>query len=820
MTHRSNPPRCRRPLAWRTHVASAAVALALVMIAAPGSHAQLPLGQLDGGELAEAAPGPPPSAAVRETIPATRIERIVISGNQRVAEDAIRVQLKTRVGEMLDEATVDADVRALYAMGFFDDVEVHLDRVAEAWVLRYVVRERPFIREVRIEGNKRVDKADLEPALRLRPNTVFDPDKMRRGIAEAMKLYEKQGYLDAVIEPRTESLGNDEIALIYEIREMDRIRVKRITFEGARAFSQRRLRGVLQTKERWFLSFVTGAGNLDPEVLKTDTERLTAYYYENGYIDVRIDEPVVERKEDGLHVTVKIDEGAQFRIGTVSVGGDRLDDMTRAEGSLSLAPGAIFRSSKLRADINALTEVYGDDGYGFVNVTPDTRVDPASETVDIIYNISKGPIVFIDKVVISGNTKTRDNVIRREIELEEQRKFGGAKLRRSQLRLQRTGFFEDVNITTRKSDQEDRLDLVVDVKEGSTGTFSAGAGISSGETFLFNVRLQEINLFGRGQRLVLNADFGTLRRNFSIDFTEPYLFDTEILAGVRLFNWEFEFTDFTRGGTGANLRFLYPLTAIGFQRLMGFSLVDSRVGLEYRIEQSEISNVRAFASPLIRAEEGTSLTSSITPRFLRDTSNHPFNPTEGSIQDFGVEIAGIGGDSRFIKAEARVRWYFPIWKSEDWGTFVLSPGARYDYGIGYGDQRELPLFERYFPGGINSIRGFEILSLGPTNDIVDSAGRLVRRDRIGGSQQFISNNEFIFPIVESLGLRGVAFFDAGNAFSAARGPDVDEIRLTTGGGIRWMSPIGPLRIELGFPLNAKRGDDEQSVMFSFGGGIR
>ena len=753
-------------------------------------------------------------------VPRVRIDRIVVEGNARVEEEAIRVPLQSRPGTMLDEELVDADVRALYAMGFFDDVVVELEEFVGDWVLTFRVDERPFIREVRIVGNKKIDEEDLEPALKVRPNTIYDPQKVRVGIDEAKKLYEKKGYLDAKIVARQESRGNNEISLVFDVAENELIRIEDIRLEGARAFSERRLKRYMQTKERWFLSWLTGAGNLDSEILQTDTERLIAYYYDNGYIDVKVDQPQVERKDDGLHVTIKIDEGPQFSIGAVEVGGDQLADMTRAREALSVEGGDVFRSSKLRADITALTEVYGDEGYGFVNVTPDTRIDADAKTVDVIYNVSKGPIVHIDKILISGNTKTRDRVVRRELELEEQRRFSGAKLRRSQLRLNRTGFFEDVNITTRKSDQEDRLDLIVDVKEGSTGTFSAGAGISSGETFLFNVRLQEINLFGRGHRLVLNADFGTLRRNFSIDFTEPYLFGTEILAGVRLFNWEFQFNDFTRGGTGASLRFLYPLTALGFQNLMGFSLEDSRIGLEYRIEQTEISDVDQFTSSLIRAEQGTSLISSITPRFFRDTSNHPFNPTEGSIQDFSVEIAGVGGDARFIKAEARVRWYFPIWTSEEWGTFVFSPGARYDYGWGYDDQRELPLFERYFPGGINSIRGFDILSLGPINTVTDSAGRVLRRDRIGGSQQFISNNELIFPIVESLGIRGVFFFDAGNAFSAAEGFMFDEIRLSTGGGIRWMSPIGPLRIELGFPLNARDVDDEQMVMFSFGGGIR
>lgn len=787
------------------------LALALVLGSPLPLLAQMPLGDVAGAGVI----APPELQAARRAV---RLEHIAIDGNHRVEDGAVMAVLRSRRGEILDEAKVDQDVRALFGMGFFSDVEADLD--AAAGRLTYRVSERPYIRELRIEGHDKLDKDELEPALKVRPNTIYDPEKVRRGVVDAKKLYDKKGYLDAVITPRTEDKGDNEIALVYDIEEKEVVRVQEIAFEGVQAFPHRRLKRYMQTGEEWFLSFFTGAGNLDREVLDTDLERLTAYYYDNGYIEVKIDEPKVERKADGLHVTLKIEEGPQYSIGKVAIGGDQLADMTRAQESLSLEPEATFRSSKLRADITSLTEIYGDDGYGFVNINPETQIDPKSKTVDVTYTVSKGPIVHIDKVIISGNTKTRDKVVRREIELEEQRRFSGAKLRRSQLRLQRTGFFEDVNITTRKSDQEDQLDLVVDVKEGSTGTFSAGAGISSGESFLFNVRLQEINLFGRGQRLVLNADFGSLRRNFSLDFTEPYFLDTEILAGVRLFNWEFLFDDFTRGGTGGTLRFLYPLTALGFQNAFGFSLEDSRIGIEYRLELAEISDVDEFTSPIIRAEQGESLTSSLTPRFVRDTSNHPFNPTAGSIQDFGVEIAGVGGDSQFVKAEALLRWYFPIWTSEDWGTFVLSPGARGEYGIGYGDSVELPLFERFFPGGINSIRGFDILSLGPINNRTDAAGNLIGRDRIGGSQQFISNNELIVPIVESLGLRGVVFFDAGNAFSAAQGFDIDEIRMSTGTGIRWMSPIGPLRIEFGFPLNAKKSDDEQMIMFSFGGGIR
>jgi outer membrane protein insertion porin family len=746
-----------------------------------------------------------------------RLDRVEVTGYRRVEEESIRVQLRAQPGTRFNPETVDNDVRALYQMGFFDNVEADLSQQNGQWVLTYRVTERPLIREVHIEGNDKLEREELEGAFKVRPNTILDPAKVRRGIEEAKKLYEKKGYLDASIEYKTEPEGDNEVILTYVIDERQVVRIKSLVLEGARAFSQSQLKRVMQTQEKWFLSFVTGAGNLDNEVLKTDIERLTAFYYDNGYIDVKIAEPVIQREEDGLVVTVKIDEGEQFKVGTVDIGGDEIPDMERARAALSLAPGEVFRTSKLRDDINALTEVYGDEGYAFVNVTPDTKIDQEAKTVDVTYRVSKGPQVYIDKITITGNSKTRDNVIRRELQLQEQQRFSGSALRRSQERLRRLGFFEDVNITTRKAESEDRLDLLVDVKEGSTGSFSAGAGVSSGQSFLFNVRLSEINLFGRGQRITLNADIGSIQRNFSLDFTEPYFLDTQLTAGFSVFNWRLLFSDFTRGGTGAAVRVLYPLTEFGLHDIAGLPLEDARVGLEYRIEDASITDVSPNAAAAILAEQGSSLTSSIIPRFFRDTRNHPFDPTSGSLQDVLFEFAGVGGQSQFIKLEARNRWYYPFYRNPAFGTFVFSLGANLGYGLGYGDMRELPLFERYFPGGINSVRGFRILSLGPVNTTQNSDGQFITNNRVGGSQQLIFNNEIIFPILESLGIKGVTFFDAGNAFPALTGITINQMRMSVGGGIRWLSPIGPLRIELGFPLNPHVGDEKQTVMFSFGG---
>ncbi|MBX3027501.1 outer membrane protein assembly factor BamA [bacterium] len=776
-------------------------------------------------QLAEAAP----TAGIR-------IERVEIVGNQRVEDEAVRVKLKQRAGSPYDPQAVDDDIRAIYKMGFFDDVRATMDRQGGGWVLTYDVHERPFIRQVRIEGNKKIDKEELEGMLRVRPTTILDPEKARQGIEEAKNAYQKKGYLDADIRYETTPVGENEVDVTFVVDEREPIRIQHIEFEGNSQFSDSELKRVMQTSERGILSPITGSGNLDREVLKTDTERLTAWYYENGFIDVRVDEPKVERQEDGLTVTIKVDEGEQYHFGTIATAGETLPEIeTAQQGKFEAHEGEIFKPSLLRKDINNLTEAYGDLSYAFVNVTPTTNIDQADKRVDVTYTITRGPAVSIDRIEISGNTKTRDKVIRRELELAEQSPFSGTRLRRSQDRLRRLGFFEDVNITTRKADAEDKLDMLVDVREGNTGAFSAGAGISSGESFLFNIRLSESNLFGRGQAIVLNADFGSIRRNISLSFTEPYFLDTPLTLGIDAFNWQLEFDQFTRGGTGGGIRTLYPFPALGLDvvhlgPLGEVSLLDTRMGVEYRIENAEISNVARSAATVLRAAAGTSLTSSIIPRIFRDTRNSLLDPTAGSFQDFSIEIAGLGGDSDFLNAQSRARWYIPVYQIPKLGPLTFATGWNFGYGLGFGNNPELPLFERYFPGGINSLRGFQVRSLGPRVDVFEqgkgqddqcpygpnACGRLLRRDVIGGSQQLVFNNELIFPIVQQLGIKGVVFCDAGNAFLASQGIDFGGMRVSVGGGIRWLSPIGPLRIEVGVPLNPQSGDQIQRIQFSFG----
>ena len=792
-----------------------AVVLALALCWAGGAPAAVAAG----------ARAPGVAAAVRAAAVAAEptIARVAIEGNARVDDEAIRIHIQSHPGTRIDRTLLDSDVRAIYAMGFFENVEVERRDEPEGAVLVFRVRERPLVTEVAIERNKKVRTEDLEAALKIRPRTILDGEKLRRGITDAKKLYEEKGYLDAVITPHLDPIAPvagtaNEVKITYLVDEGKIVRIQHIEVEGNKAFSDRKLRGLMTTKTEWLLSRFTGAGVLNAEALKTDTERLTAWYYDNGYVSVRVDEPTVERKKDGLYVTIKIAEGDQFTVAAISFAGDVRPDLDLRK-DLELTSGATFRTSKLRQDILKLTDRYGDVGYAFVNIEPETEIDQDKKTVDITYKIDQGPQVTIDKILITGNTKTRDKVIRRELKIEEQQRFSSTKLKKSRDALNRLGFFQEVNLTTQRGRTEERLDLQVDVKEGQTGALTAGAGFSSADNLLFNARASENNLFGRGQRIVLNADFGSIRQNFIGSFTEPYLFDIPLSATFDLFRWRLEYDDFTRAGTGAGVRTLYPLTALGYEKLFDrFSLEEVRIGAEYQFEDAEITDINSRSPPSVVAEEGSSRISSIRPIVSRNTLNSLFDPTRGSTQELSVEYAGLGGDSEFIKADAHMRFYWPVYKSSLLGTFVYSLGGA--VGFGRGDRgengHELPLVERYFPGGINSVRGFSSRTLGPREPIRNAQGQDIDTDPIGGSRQLVVNNEFIFPIVEQLGLKGVVFFDAGNAWLDTKGYDLGDLRYAAGGGVRWLSPIGPIRIEIGIPLNRERDEKSSVVLFSFG----
>jgi outer membrane protein insertion porin family len=813
-------------------LASAALVISLILVS------PVPAADRDGQDIKTLASPAGPAKSLSSASGAKKIDEILVSGNDRVEEEAIRVYIKSLVGESLDQQKVDADIRAIYGMGFFKDVEARVTEQNGKTTLTYRVSERPLIREVRIEGNKAIAKDELETKLKIHPRTILNPVKIRRGIEEAKKEYEKKGHLDADITYRTETSESGETILTFTIAENEKIGIKELLFEGNEAFTSDQLRSIIATRQKNFLSRFLSTGVLNRDALKTDTERLTAFYYDNGYINVRIDEPKVERREDGLYVTVRIDEGQQFTIGEVGFTGEVPGGEEEAKRRIALEKGKTFKASILRDDVFRLTGYFSDQGFAFVNVEPETSVNPDEKVVNIHYRVDQGPEVYVDRVEIAGNTKTRDKVIRRELRVEEQTLFSASALQVSKERVQRLGFFEDVNLATQRGAKNDLLNVLVDVKEAQTGAFSVGAGFNSSTSIIATARIQENNFLGRGQQLVLGASIGTRYKNSILSFADPYAFDTRFSLGADLFDWRFAFEDFDRSGTGGGVRVSYPLTALGYGSLWGYGLEDVYAGLNYQYEQSKISDFDHITPPAIRAEKGTATTGLLTPNFSRNTLNHPQDPTAGSFQQLSFGFAGLGGSTDYKKVELELRYFLPLYRSPRWGQFTLMTGGFFGYGAGDIDfteenhigtqqvrvlKNDLPLFDRYFPGGINSIRGFGERSLGPRERVtvlVDDDGELrpkTYRRPIGGSEEIILNNEIVFPIVQQLNLKGVVFSDIGNAFTHEEGLDLSDLRYSVGAGIRWRSPFGPIRVEMGRALNAKSDERTSTIHFSFGG---
>jgi outer membrane protein insertion porin family len=405
-----------------------------------------------------------------------------------VEDDGIRLHVKSRAGENFDPATVEQDVKSIYRMGFFEDVQVEL---SPDGILTYTVKEKPYIREVKIQGAGQVTREKIETALGVTPRTILDRVKIAEGVDKVKKLYTEQGYVNAAVDHSVFIEANNQAVVTLDIVEGGRLLIKRISFEGNKAFSESDLKGMIGTKEESILSLFTSRGVLDRDMLTNDVAILSNYYNDNGYVDHKIDDPVILRARDGLEVVFRINEGAQYRVGKVEIGGELIQDGHQMLKSVKLTSGQVFRGSRLREDITTLTDMYSNKGFAFVQVDPVTKVDQAKKSVDVALVITKGPPVYFNRVLVAGNTKTRDKVVRRELIANEQVLYSGTKITQSRNALQRTGYFEDVQITTKKTDQSDALDLLVDVKEGPTGTFQVGAGYSSGDGFLFNAAVAE-----------------------------------------------------------------------------------------------------------------------------------------------------------------------------------------------------------------------------------------------------------------------------------------------------------------------------------------
>ncbi len=727
---------------------------------------------------------------------------VVVEGTKRIDPAAIRAQLSKSSGS-LSRQQVSDEIKAIYKTGFFDEVTAALRNEGEKNALVYSVTEKPVVNKVFIKGNKEIGEKDLVSVITLDSRRFFDKAKVAAIIRNTITYYQSRGFLDAGLEYSVVPVGDAMVDLTFNVKEGEKFSISEIAIEGLSEIDPDTLRDVIQTKRyKWYSSWIYGTGRVNQEMLENDKLLIRQYFFDNGYLDGTIAGPRIERGQGtDLKVVFEAHEGQQYRIGAIDVRGDLVEGSSEKtlEGIKS-KQGEIFSASKIRADAFTISDKFGDKGFAFANVTPDTSINRAGQRVNVVFEASKGKEVSINHIDIRGNDKTYDNVIRRTLVIQEQEQFSTSKVKRSQQLLQRLGYFEEATITTEPSAEPDKVDLKVNVRESSTGSFSIGAGYSSSDGAIFNSRLSEANILGTGRRFDFNVDVGTQRNNINISLDDPRFNDSYWAVGADVMATEREFTDFDRQLAGGGVSVGYPL-----EQVFGESFQDVNFSLKYEYLDIDISDVDDDAAQLVQDSEGNSTASGVTPRFTRSTINNPLNPTRGSKQVFEVELTGLGGDEKFYLFEFRNQFYHPVFEG-DWGELVFSWRTTVGYGESF-DEDNLPLYRRYFPGGINSVRGYKARTLGPKDE---------KGNEYGGSKELVNNLEMIFPLVNSAGLKGIFFYDVGEAFDDNESLRVEDLRQAYGTGIRWNSPLGPIRLEFGFPIAREDGEKSVVTLFAFG----
>lgn len=759
---------------------------------------------------------PVPGAGPADRYIGPAIVQIRVEGTRRVEPDAVTNAMASKVGEPLDATRIAEDLRRIFGLGFFADVRIDEEPAAGGVGLLVHVVERPAVREVRISGNDEISTEDLSTGMDLRPFQILDLGAVRRNRARILEKYVEKGFYLATVDYRIVTRPDNEVDVVFAVDENAKVVVRSIQFLGNEKLSADELKAVMITKEGDFLSFLTGSGTYREEIFQRDMQAAQAVYYDHGYINVKFGEPVVALSPDKrfITITIPLEEGEQFSIGQVDFSGDLLVSKEAFSFLMTVKEGEIFSRSRLQQDIQAITTLYQDEAYAYVNVTPLTSVDPETRTVDLTFDIQQGKKVRWERIEIVGNEKTRDKVIRRELRIFEGELFNGSALQVSKNRVTALGFFEPdprtgtVEISTRRGSSDDLIVGTVEVKEKPTGTFQVGAGFSSVENFIGTAQITQSNFFGWGQSASLSAQISSLRQLLQLQFVEPYFLDTQWTFAFDFYRTEADYTSFIRESTGGNLTFGHPLPFLDTD--------DIRLFATYTLEDVGVRGSSRFFEPIAGIFQ-SGVTSSLRLSINWDTRNNRLFPSKGFVQSASVETAPswLGSELEFTRYTGVSRWYFPLpWR------LVFKTQAQ----IGYITFPEEPLIsEQYFLGGINSVRGYTLRSISPEKEVAQNRGdpqSALSPFAVGGNKQVIINTELEFPILESVGVRGVLFYDLGNAWAIDQAYfDNTEFDLplglfhSVGFGFRWFSPIGPLRFEWGFPLTPR--DFDEPMLFEF-----
>jgi outer membrane protein insertion porin family len=736
------------------------------------------------------------------------IRAINVTGNRRVEPETVRSYLQFSVGDAYDAAKVDGSIKALFATGLFSDVRI--DRSGADVIVTIV--ENPVINQIAFEGNSEIDTETLRNEVQLKPRSVFTRARVQADVQRALDVYRRQGRYAATIEPKIIELEQDRVNLVFEINEGAATKVKGIHFVGNHAFSDSQLRDVVSTTEKGWFDFLKGTAVYDPDRMNLDRELIRQYYLKNGYADVQVTAANAELDRDGsgFFITYSIEEGELYEFGGINI-----ESTVSAinpggyKGDLLTDEGDTYNANLIDKSVEKLTSAVSQDGFAFARIRPQAVPDPVTRKIALNYVIEEGPRIYVERINISGNTRTKDYVIRREFKVAEGDAYNPMTVDQAKKRLTNLGLFKAVEVKRRPGSAQDRVVLDVELVEQSTGELSFGAGYSTAEGVIGDVSITERNLMGNGQFLRLQLSGSLERLQVNLSFTEPRFLDRNLAAGFDLFHKEIDQTSqsgFESRRTGGSLRLGFPLS----EKLW--------MQTNYTISRDQIYNVSPYASRAILDAAGTSYTSLVGTTLTYDLRNDAKNPTKGLWFQTGTDFAGLGGDVQYISFAAEARGYYPI---TDNITFVARAIGGSIAGWGGSDVRLIDLF---FKGG-ETVRGFDRAGYGPRD--------LSTGDALGGSMYWATTAEVRFPIPfvpDDLGISGAVFADAGSLWDAggraqtilapcttngqACLQDSSAIRSSVGASLMWASPVGPIRMDLAKVLSKEKYDDEQ--IFRFG----
>ena len=709
-----------------------------------------------------------------------KIVKVVIKGNNRIEKDAILRVISIKTGDTYNLQVISDQLKAVYAMGYFDDIRVQAQTVPEGKIVIFEVEEKPTVRGISVSGNSWVyEDDDIKDVLTLRKGSILNINTLQSDMRRIKELYKEKNFYNAKVHFKIQRRKDNQADVEYIIDEGNKLHIQKIEFVGNSAYSSKKLKRLMSTSEKDFLSWVTSSGDLNQEQLSQDVARLTAWYQNHGYSQARIGEPKIEYEKDGIVITIRIEEGPRYRVGKVSVTGDLIIPEQQLLGKLKIAEEEYYNRDILRKDVMALTDVYSDEGYANADIAPRIDRDTENIVVNIIMDIKKGHQVYFEEITITGNTKTRDKVIRRQLQVYEHELFSGRRLKRSIRNLYRLDYFEDIKVNTVKGSSDDKMRLKINVTEKNTGAFSFGAGFGNVENVFLTSSISERNLFGRGQTLSLQAQLGSKTTKYTLSFTEPWLFDIPLSANTEVYNWVYNFNDYDKDSIGGSFGLSYPL--IDYTR--GF--------LTYTYDIANITNIDEDAAESIKRDKGKNTKSSITARVRYDSRDQTFNPTTGSFSSLSAEFAGLGGNVGFTKYIAETGWYFPLL----WETVGVLHG-RAGWVI-ENPKKDLPDYEKFYMVGVNALRGFERGDLSPTSN---------GGSEIGGERFVQFNAEYRFPVVKTAGVYWAVFFDTGNIAKTGDRIELTNLRQSAGTGLRWLSPMGPIILEYAWILDRKKSD--------------